>query len=114
MHTTHSGTTLPFRSIIIVRLVALYIVVSASEGAVHMVAGVLWRFDTDQKKQLKGDLDKETKRFSLGHFAIDLRENIGFKQKNMVKDQLPQRQSNSFLESRCQTPQRTILIVSTR
>ena len=40
------GDHFSLRSIIVL-LVAVYIVVSASEGAVHMVAGVLWRFDTE-------------------------------------------------------------------
>ena len=40
------GDHFSLRSIIVL-LVAVYIVVSASEGAVHMVAGVLWRFDIE-------------------------------------------------------------------
>ena len=52
------GDHFSLRSIIVL-LVAVYIVVSASEGAVHMVAGVLWRFDIEpppKKKRLMGDL----------------------------------------------------------
>ncbi len=59
------GDHFSLRSIIVL-LVAVYIKV------LHIVARVLWCFDTEppQKKRLKGDLDKPTENFSLGHFAF--------------------------------------------
>ena len=69
--TTHSGTTFPFG-----QSLPLSIVVCASEGAVHMVAGVLWHFDTEAPPKTKVEGGPGQTDWKLQPFAFDLCENM--------------------------------------
>ena len=69
--TTHSGTTFPFG-----QSLPLSIVVCASEGAVHMVAGVLWHFDTEAPPKTKVEGGPGQTDWKLQPFAFDLCEDI--------------------------------------
>ena len=79
---------------------------------------VFWHWIATKKKRLKRDLDKRTENFSLGHVAfyiwplwkyVYIRT---FQTKIIVKNQLPQHQSNWFLEFGCQTPQKNALVIN--
>ena len=86
------GNHFSLQSIIVV-LVAVYIVVSASEGNVHIVAGVLWCFDTEspQKKTVEegpGQTDRKLQPWTcrIWHLTfVKICIYVHFKQKSLPK-----------------------------